>query len=322
MPERMNMSEAINRALHDAMERDSKVLVLGEEVADAEGGGVAGVTKGLSSRFGEGRVLSTPISEQAIVGAAIGAAIAGYRPVAELMLMSFSTLAMDMIVNHAAKMRYLSGGRITVPMVVRAAAGAGVGTSSDFLEAWFAHTAGIKVVIPSNPSDAYGLMLAAIDDQDPVIFVENISLYHSTEEIVFGEVPIGKAKIIKEGQDLTILSYARMLKNALSAAEEIGKEGASAEVIDLRTISPWDRQAVIESVRKTGRLLIVHEAVKDFGIGAEISSVINEELFGFLKAPIRRLGGAFCPIPFSKPLEDAFVPDRDSIMSVARTMLQ
>jgi acetoin:2,6-dichlorophenolindophenol oxidoreductase subunit beta len=322
--EKMNMIQAINRALHDAMEADETVLALGEEVADPEGGGIVGVTKGLSDRFGEDRVLSTPISEQAIIGSAVGAAIAGFRPVAELMLMNFSTVAMDMLVNHAAKLRFMSGGQTNVPMVVRTATGAGLGTGGqhcDFLEAWFAHTAGMKVVIPSNPSDAYGLMRSAIEDEDPVIFVENIPLYFTPTETALEKVPLGKAKVVKEGTDLTIVAYALMVHHALAVAAELEQEGKSVEVIDLRTIAPWDKETVLASVGKTGRLLIVHEAVTEHGVGAEIAAVVNKDLFGKLKAPVDRLGAAFCAVPFSKPLESAFVPNPQTIGAAARALL-
>jgi acetoin:2,6-dichlorophenolindophenol oxidoreductase subunit beta len=322
--EKMNMIQAINRALHDAMAADDTVLVLGEEVADPEGGGIVGVTKGLSERFGEERVLSTPISEQAIIGSAVGAAVGGFRPVAELMLMNFSTVAMDMLVNHAAKLRFMSGGQTTVPMVVRTATGAGLGTGGqhcDFLEAWFAHTAGMKVVIPSNPSDAYGLMRSAIEDEDPVIFVENIPLYFTPTETTLEKVPLGKAKVVKEGSDLTIVAYALMVHHALAVAAELEAEGKSVEVIDLRTIAPWDKETVLASVAKTGRLLIVHEAVTEHGVGAEIAAVVGKALFGKLKAPVERLGSAFCAVPFSKPLESAFVPNPGTIGALARTLL-
>lgn len=318
--EKMNMITAINRALHDAMEADKKVLVLGEDVADPEEGGVIGVTRGLSSTFGEERVKSTPISEQAILGAAIGASIAGYRPIAEIMLMNFTTVAMDMLVNHAAKLRFMSGGQTNVPIVVRTMTGIGFGVGgqhADFLEAWFAHTAGMKVVIPSNPSDAYGLMRSAIEDDDPVLFVEHMRLHFTPAETVFEKVPLGKAKIVKQGSDLTIVAYSGMVGYALKAAKQLEEQGVSAEIVDLRTISPWDRDAVLSSARKTGRVMIVHEAVREFGVGAEIASTIHEEVFAELKAPVRRLGAAFSPVPFSKPLEDAYAPKPDKIFAAA-----
>ncbi len=321
---KMTMIEALNLALHDAMEADSKVLVLGEEVGDEQDGGVMGITKGLSTKFGKDRVKSTPISEQAIIGAAIGASIGGYKPVAEIMLMNFVTVAMDMITNHAAKLRFMSGGQTNVPIVIRTMTGSGFSTGgqhSDYLEAWFAHTAGIKVVAPSNPDDAYGLMRAAIDDPDPVLFIENLPSYWTPAPVTRKIVPIGKARVAREGSDLTIVGHSLMVTHALGVAEALAKEGISAEVIDLRTISPWDRETVLASVRKTGRALIVHEAVKQFGIGAEIASVINEELWGVLKAPAKRLGAAFSPVPFSKPLETAFAPQPADIAAAAKALM-
>ena len=312
--------EAINRALADAMAEDDKVVVLGEEVADPEEGGVMGVTRGLSSRFGEARVRSTPISEQAIVGAAIGVSLVGWRPVAEIMLMNFTTVAMDMIVNHAAKLRFMSGGQTHVPIVIRTMTGSGYGTGgqhADFLEAWFAHTAGIKVVAPSSPADAYGLMRAAIDDPDPVLFIESMTAYGAKGPAPEPghRVPIGQARVLREGSDLTVVSYARTAIDALAAAEQAAAQGISAEVIDLRSISPWDQTTVLGSATKTGRLLVVHEAVRDFGPGAEIAATIGEALFGTLKAPVRRLASANCPVPFSKPLETAFAPHTNSILN-------
>lgn len=305
--------EAINRALADAMEADGTVLLLGEDVADPEDGGIVGVTKGLSSRFGEQRVRSTPIAEQAIIGAAIGVSLAGYKPVAEIMLMNFTTVAMDMIVNHAAKLRYMSGGQTNVPIVIRTMTGTGFasgGQHSDYLEAWFAHTAGLKVVAPSNPADAYGLMRAAIDDADPVLFIENLPSYWQSGDApeTGAVVPIGKATIVREGSDVTIVTYSRIVNEAVSAAQQIEAAGFSAEIIDLRTIAPWDRQTVFASVAKTGRCVITHEAVTEFGVGAEIAATLQSEFFGKLKAPVDRVGAPFAPVPFSKPLEDAFAP--------------
>ncbi len=318
--------EGINRALADAMEADEAVLILGEDVADPEDGGVLGVTKGLSTRFGDHRVRSTPIAEQAIVGAAIGVSLGGFKPVAEIMLMNFTTVAMDMIVNHAAKLRFMSGGQTNVPIVIRTMTGSGFangGQHSDYLEAWFAHTAGIKVVAPSNPSDAYGLLRSAIDDPDPVIFIENLPTYFTKGEAPESgyRVPIGKAHIVREGSDVTIIAYAKMVQEAAAAAEALEGRGISAELIDLRSIAPWDRETVLASARKTGRALVVHEAVTPFGAGAEISSVIHENLFHALKAPVQRLGAAFCPVPFSRPLEAAFAPDATAIEAAAAALL-
>lgn len=321
---KITMLEAINRALHDAMEADPKVLVLGEEVADPEEGGVMGVTKGLSTKFGEDRVRSTPISEQAIIGSAIGAAVGGYRPVAEIMLMNFVAVAMDMLTNHAAKLRFMSGGQTEVPIVVRTMTGSGFSTGgqhSDYLEAWFAHTPGMKVVAPSNPTDAYGLMRAAIEDNDPVLFIENIPLYFQPGEFTPERVELGKARIAREGSDLTIIAHSLMVAHSLAVAEQMAEDGVSIEVVDLRTISPWDRETVLASVGKTGRALVVHEAVKQYGIGAEISSVIHEELFDVLKAPVKRVGGAFCAVPFSKVLEEAFAPGPQDISAAVTELL-
>ncbi|WP_294198174.1 alpha-ketoacid dehydrogenase subunit beta [uncultured Sphingomonas sp.] len=317
--------QAINAAIADAMEADEKVVVLGEDVADPEEGGVVGVTKGLSTRFGDQRVRSTPIAEQAIIGTAIGASLVGYKPVAEIMLMNFTTVAMDMIVNHAAKLRFMSGGQTHVPIVIRTMTGTGFssgGQHCDYLEAWFAHTAGMKVVAPSNPADAYGLMRAAIDDPDPVLYIENLPAYWSGGEAARPGhiVPLGKARIAREGTDVTIVSYSRVLNEAVAAADAIQAAGFSAEVIDLRTISPWDRDTVLASVRKTGRCLVTHEAVTQFGVGAEIAAVLSEELFGVLKRPVARLGAPYAPVPFSKPLEAAYAPDAKRIAEAAITL--
>ena len=319
--------QGINQAIADAMEADDKVLVLGEDVADPEDGGVCGVTKGLSSRFGDKRVRSTPIAEQAIIGAAIGASLVGYKPVAEIMLMNFTTVAMDMIVNHAAKLRFMSGGQTHVPIVIRTMTGTGFasgGQHCDYLEAWFAHTAGMKVVAPSNPADAYGLMRAAIDDPDPVLFIENLPNYWlpGTPPEPGSVVPLGKARIAKEGSDVTVLSYSRIMNEAMAAIKAIEEAGVSVEMIDLRTISPWDKETVLASVRKTGRCLIAHEAVTQFGVGAEIAATLSSELFGQLKKPVVRMGAPYAPVPFSKPLETAYTPDAkriaEAVISLAR----
>jgi pyruvate dehydrogenase E1 component beta subunit len=326
-PRQATILQALNQALADAMAEDDKVLILGEDVADPEEGGVTGVTKGLSTRFGERRVRSTPISEQAIVGAAIGASLAGYKPVAEIMLMNFTTVAMDMIVNHAAKLRFMSGGQTNVPIVIRTMTGAGFGTGgqhSDYLEAWFAHTAGMKVVAPSNPADAYGLMRAAIDDPDPVIFIENMPTYWTPGEAPTPgcRVPIGQARIARAGADVTIVSYSRVLGECLTAATSLEAAGVSAEVIDLRSVQPWDAETVCASAAKTGRLLVVHEAVTPFGVGAEIAATVTERLFHQLKAPVARLGAPFAPVPFSKPLESVFAPNAEKIASAALSLVK
>lgn len=317
--------QAINEALHEAMEKDPKVLVFGEDVADREGGGVIGVTRGLSTKFGDLRVRSTPIAEQAIVGAAIGAAMAGYKPVAEIMLMNFTTVAMDMIVNHAAKLRFMSGGQSQVPLVIRTLTGAGnqtAGQHADFYEGWFCHTAGIKVVVPSTPADFKGLYLSAIDDPDPTIIIETGKTLFVPGEMPAnqGPIPLGKARTAMEGSDVTIVSYGPMMFTVLQAAAELAEAGVSVEVIDLRTVSPWDKDAVLASAEKTGRAMVVHEAGRYFGPGAEIAATIQEELFGKLKAPVRRLGAPYCSVPFAKNLEDAFLVQPPEVVACAKEL--
>jgi len=323
---KMNVVQAVNLALDDAMAADSRVIVFGEDVGDKEEGGVCGVTKGLSTKYGDVRVRSTPIAEQAIVGAAIGAAIAGMRPVAEIMLMNFTAVAMDMIVNHAAKLRFMSGGQTQVPLVIRTMTGAGMGSGgqhADYLEAWFAHVAGIKVVAPSNPADAYGLMLSCIEDDDPCLFIEHLVSYWApgTPPTRGARVPIGKANVVLAGSDVTLISYSGMIAPCAAAAAKLATEGVKVELIDLRTISPWDTETVLASVAKTGRAVVVHEAVRNFGVGAEIAATLHERLFGSLKTPVQRLGSAYCPVPFSKPLETAFMPSQAQIEAAVRKAL-
>lgn len=321
-----NIAQAINLALHDAMALDESVVVLGEDIADGQGGGVFKCTAGLSAKFGTGRVKSTPIAEQAIVGAAVGGALAGLRPVAEIMLMNFTTVAMDQIVNHAAKLRFMTGGQTHVPLVIRTTTGAGFGTGgqhADYLEAWFAHTAGLKVVAPSTPADAYGLLLSCIFDDDPCIFIENLPLYFQPGEApVQGErVPIGKARVVQEGSDITLISYSRTLHEVSAVAKKLAAEGVSAEVIDLRTIAPLDMDTILASAAKTGRVVVAHEAQVDFGVGAEVAARLHQQLFGRLRAPVARVGAARSPVPFSKPLETAFVPTQERILAAIRATL-
>jgi pyruvate/2-oxoglutarate/acetoin dehydrogenase E1 component len=325
-PATMNAIQAINFALRDAMADDASVIVFGEDVADKEGGGVVEATKGLSTEFGNSRVRSTPISEQAIVGAAIGAALAGMRPVAEIMLMNFTAVAMDMITNHAAKLRFMSGGQTSVPLTIRTMTGAGFsngGQHSDFLEAWFAHTPGLKVVIPSNPADAYGLLRGCIADPDPCIFVEPMGIYWvpgpAPERGTI--IPLGKARTALEGSDVTVITYGRQVADVLAVAETMAPD-ISVEVIDLRTVAPFDEAAIVESVGRTGRAVIVHEAVRSFGVGAEIAAMLMERYFDTLKAPVGRVGSKFSPVPFSKPLEDAFVPNRADIAAAIRATMR
>jgi pyruvate dehydrogenase E1 component beta subunit len=325
-PKTVNTVQAVNMALDDAMAKDPNVILLGEDVADGQGGGVVGVTRGLSSKYGDSRVRSTPISEQAIMGAAIGAAIVGMRPVAEIMLMNFTAVAMDMIVNHAAKLRFMSGGQTHVPLTIRTMTGAGVGNGgqhSDYLEAWFAHTAGIKVVAPSSPADAYGLLLSCIEDDDPCLFIENMVGYWApgTPPERGKPIPLGKAKIVRPGKDLTLISYSRVLNDCSAVAERLSKEGIGVEVLDLRTVAPFDQATILESVGKTRRAVIVHEAVRSFGVGAEIAACINEHLHGQLKAKVLRIGAPMCPVPFSKVLETAYLPSEARIEAAIRACL-
>ncbi len=325
MTEKMTLVQAVNAALADAMEADETVLLLGEDIADKEGGGVCGVTAGLSTRFGTDRVKSTPISEQAIVGAAIGAAMIGFKPVAEVMLMNFFTVASDMIVNHAAKLRFMSGGQTSVPIVIRTMTGAGVsngGQHSDYLEAWFAHTAGLKVVLPSCPADAYGLMLSCIDDPDPCIFIETLpALFTPGPAPERGKkIPIGKANVMREGGHVTVVAYGRIVQSIKGLADKLAGEGIEVELVDLRTVSPLDLDTIMASVKKTGAAVVVHEAVKAFGVGAEISSAIHERLFDSLRAPVKRLGAKYAPVPFSQPLETASLPSLAEVEAAVRSL--
>lgn len=318
-------AQATQMALDYAMSQDEDVIVFGEDVADREGGGILKATQGLSTKYGESRVRSTPISEQAIVGAAVGAAIAGKKPVAEIMLMNFITLALDQIVNHAAKIRFMSGGRTGVPLTIRTMTGAGAGTGgqhSDMLEAWLAHTPGLKVVVPSNPMDQKGLLHSCIMDEDPCIFIENTILMRSRGPApeFDHQVPLGKASIVRPGSDISLIGYGRPMGDIIAVAEKFAADGLFAEVIDLRTIVPMDEETILNSVAKTRRAVVVHEAVKSFGVGAEISSRIHEELFGELHGPVHRIGAKYTPVPFAKTLETEFLWNADQIERAARQL--
>lgn len=324
---KINGIQAINEALALVMEADPKVLYIGEDVADREGGGVIGKTRGLSTKFGDDRVRSTPIAEQSIIGAAIGASLAGYKPVAEIMLMNFTTVAMDMIINHAAKLRFMSGGQSQVPITIMTLTGAGASTGgqhADHLEAWFAHTAGIKVIAPTFPSDYLGMVPSAINDPDPVLIVENMRTLFAPFDtpMKVAPIPLGKANVLMQGNDATIISYSGMTFTALQAATELAKEGINVDLVDLRTVSPWDKECVLSSVNKTGRAVIVHEAVRQFGVGAEIAATISEELFGKLKAPVRRLGAPYSPVPFAKVLENAFLVQPEDVIAAVKSTLK
>ena len=322
----ISYAEAIREALAQAMEADPTVFTLGEDIGVY--GGAFGVTGDLVHRFGEERVRDTPISELGIAGAAVGAALTGMKPVLELQFSDFITLATEQIVNQAAKIRYMYGGKATVPMVVRMPAGSGTGAAaqhSQSLEAWFAHIPGLKVVQPVTPHDAKGLLLAAIDDPNPVLIFEHKLLYRTKGPVPQEpyRVPIGKAEIRRQGRDVTIAATSIMVIRAMSAAERLADEGIEAEVIDLRTIRPMDTATLIQSVSKTGRLLTVYEAVKTLGIGAEVSAAIAEsEAFDLLDAPIARLGGREVPLPYNPTLEKSAVPQEDDIVNAVRRLVR
>jgi pyruvate dehydrogenase E1 component beta subunit len=326
---RMSFVQATNSALDEAMASDERVILLGEDIGDRQGGGLCRATFGLSTKYGEGRVRTTPISEQAIVGAAIGASLAGLLPVAEIMLMNFITVAMDQLFNHAAKLRFMTGGQSPVPITIRTGAGGGIGFAgqhSDMLEAWLAHSPGLKVVMASTPADAKGLLTSCIFDDDPCIFIEHTALYFGgvtgpRPEPDAGPIPLGLAHVVQEGSDVTIIGYGRPMLDVAAVATKLAGEGFSAEVIDLRTIQPFDEEAIFRSVAKTKRVVIVHEAVKRFGVGAEIASRINEELFGELAAPVRRVGAGYAPVPYSSALEPNHLPNQSEVERAVRTVL-
>ncbi len=324
MPKDLSYLEAIREALQEEMRRDAKVFVLGEDVGPY--GGAFGITQGFVEEFGEMRCLDTPISESAIVGAAIGASLRGYRPVAEMQFADFISCGFDQIVNQAATLRYRYGGRASVPIVVRAPSGGNVGGGlyhSQNPEAWFIHRPGLKVVAPSTAWDAKGLLKAAIRDDNPVIYFEHKYLYRRAKgPVPQGDeiVPIGEAAIRRPGSDITLISYAAMMAPSLEAADRLAREGVEVEVIDLRTLSPWDKPAVFASVEKTSRALIVHEDVKTLGIGAEISACLMEERFEHLDAPVMRLTYPDTHPPFSHVLEAYNLPNADKIADALRTL--
>ena len=319
-----NMVEAINRGLMEEMERDPSVMVLGEDVGKE--GGVFRVTEGLQVKFGAERVVDTPLAESGIVGTAFGLAVKGLRPVAEIQFEGFLAPAMDQIMSHISRIRTRSRGRFTCPLVIRSPWGGGIRAPehhSDSPEAIFAHTPGMKVVIPSTPYDAKGLIVSAIRDPDPVLFFEPKRIYRAIkEEVPDGEytIPIGQAKVIREGNDVTVISWGAMLREVLRAAEMIDKEGVKVEVIDLRTISPMDDSTFIESVRKTGRAVIVHEAPRTCGLGAEIIARINEKALLSLAAPVERITGFDTVVPLMK-LENHYLPNPERILRGIRKVM-
>jgi pyruvate/2-oxoglutarate/acetoin dehydrogenase E1 component len=311
--------DALNEGMVTAIEEDERVVLIGIDVG--AGGGIFRVTKGLHERFGSERVIDAPISEMGYVGAAVGAAMTGLRPIVEIMFMDFVGVCMDPILNQAAKLRYMTAGALEIPIVFRMQTGAGKAAGaqhSQSLEAWFAHVPGLKVVLPATVADARDLLLASVRDPNPVVFVENRRLYGSKGDVDADPLPLGKARVAHPGSNVTVVTWGQMLRRCLEAAEE---DGASLEVIDLRSLVPLDMETVIESTRRTGRLLIVHEAVQDFGAGAEIAARVGDELFDELRTPVRRLGTPAVPMPFSPDLEKALLPTSKAISTAAQALL-
>jgi pyruvate/2-oxoglutarate/acetoin dehydrogenase E1 component len=316
--------EAVREALRQEMQRDERVFLIGEDVGVY--GGAFGVSLGLLEEFGEERIIDTPISELGIAGAITGAALSGMRPVGEIMFMDFITLASEQLVNQAAKIHFMFGGKATVPFVLRAPMGSGTGAAaqhSQSLENWFVHVPGIKVVAPTTPYDAKGLLVSSIQDDNPVLFLEHKLLYKTKgpvpEELY--SIPLGQAEVKRQGSDLTIIATSIMVKRALEAAEQLAQEGIEAEVVDPRTLKPLDEATLIQSVSKTGRVLIVHEAAKTGGYGGELAAVISgSEAFDYLEAPIVRLAGRDMPIPYNRTLEYHTVPQVEDILATARRL--
>jgi acetoin:2,6-dichlorophenolindophenol oxidoreductase subunit beta len=318
--------EAVREAMTQEMDRDESVFLIGEDIGPY--GGAFGASFGMLEKFGPDRILDTPITELGLTGAATGAALIGMRPIAEIMFMDFTTLASEQLVNQAAKLRFMFGGKASVPMVLRTPAGSGTGAAehhSQSLENWFVHIPGLKVVMPSSPYDAKGLLVAAIRDNNAVVFVEHKLLYKMKgpvpEELY--EIPLGTAEVKREGKDLTIVATSVMVQRSLAAAEQLAEEGIEVEVVDPRTLRPLDEESIIQSVIKTGRVLIVHEAVKTGGFGGELAGVIAEsKAFGYLDAPIVRLAGLDIPIPYNRMLEYNAVPQVENIVAKAREIVQ
>ncbi len=325
MSRELTYAEAIREALRAEMQRDERVVLLGEDIGVY--GGAFAVTDRLLGEFGPERVRDTPISEAGITGCAIGAALTGLRPVLEIQFMDFITLCMEQLVLQAAKIRYMFGGKARVPMVLRTPGGSGTGAAaqhSESLEAWFAHVPGLKVVTPSTPADAKGLLLASIRDDNPVIFVEHKLLYRTRGEVPEGAeaIPLGVAEVKRPGTDVTVIATSVMVPRALAAAERLAQEGISAEVVDPRSLRPLDAKMLVASALKTGRVVIAYEGVKTLGVGAEIAALIAEsEAFFHLDAPILRLGGQDCPLPYNRRLERAAVPQEDDIVDGIRQIM-
>ncbi|MFP4021599.1 MAG: alpha-ketoacid dehydrogenase subunit beta [Halanaerobium sp.] len=319
----ITVKDALKEAIIEEMDRDENVFVMGEDIA--EHGGIYGVTQGLLDKYGKERIRNTPISESALIGSALGAAITGMRPIAELMYIDFTAVAMDQIVNQAAKMRYMFGGKVDVPLVIRTQGGGGRGSAaqhSQSLEAWFMHVPGLKVVMPSTPYDAKGLLKTAIRDDNPVMFIEHKMAYSFKGEVPEEEytIPFGKADIKREGSDVTLIANSYLLPRAIEAAEKMEKEeGISTEIIDPLTLVPFDEETIIKSVSKTGRLIVTHEAVKRGGFGAEIAAKIYEsDAFYYLDAPLQRVAGLEVPTPYNAKLENFAMPDTDDMAEAIR----
>ena len=322
---RITYREALREALREEMSRDSSVFLLGEDIG-RHWGGAFKVTDGLALQFGDERVRDTPISESAIVGTGVGAAITGMRPVAEIMFGDLSALAMDQIANQAAKIRYMFGGQASCPLVIRTPFGAGVNIASHHsqsLEAWFMHVPGLQVAVPSTPYDAKGLLKTAIRGSNPVFFCEHKLLYPVEGDVPEEEytIPFGVAEVKRKGSDITVVATMYMVHKARDAASELEKEGLSVEVVDPRTLTPLDKKAIVDSVKKTGRLVIVSEDCKTGGVSAEISSVVAEEAIDYLDSPIKRVTGADTPIPFSPPLEQYVIPDEKAIIKAIKEVV-
>ena len=319
----MTYMEGIRAGMTQKMREDENVFLFGEDVGPF--GGCFGVTAGMHDEFGEMRVRDTPISEGVIVGAAVGAAATGVRPIAELMFTDFLTVGMDQLVNQAAKMRYMFGGHLKLPMVLRLPSGGGIGAAaqhSQSLEKWVAGIPGLKVVYPSNARDAYGLMLSAVEDDNPVVYFEHKAIYSVPAEVEddLAPIPLGKANVAREGADVSVITYGKQVLDSLEAAEQLSGEGIDVEVIDLRSLYPWDKEAVLASVEKTGRVLLVSEETKRGAYIAEIASVIAEEAFYDLDAPIQRVGALDTPIPFAPELEQAVLPNAEDIAAAVRAI--
>jgi len=320
----ITMREAISQAIWEEMERDERVFIMGEEVG--VWGGTYAVTKGFYDHFGPKRVRDTPIAEAAIVGGGIGAAMVGQRPIAEMMTINFAFVAMDHIVNEAAKMRYMFGGQMSVPLVIRAVGGGGRqlgATHSQTPDVIFAHFPGLKVVAPGTPYDAKGLLKSAIRSDDPVMFIEHATLYQTRGEVPEGEytVPIGKSKIQRPGRDVTIVTYSKMLDISTKAADQLAKEGIEAEIVDLRTLRPLDMEPVLESFRRTNRAVIVEEGWRSYGVGSEISARIYEEAFDYVDAPIKRVAQTEVPLPYNRALEQSALPHVEDVVKAVKEVL-